>query len=65
MEEMLMTLQHPWLWFLKMLFVILVYYGIFNLLYHKLGRTNFFNTGLALIPVILLTLISVYINIKK
>lgn len=64
-EEMLMTLQHPWLWFLKMLFVILVYYGIFNLLYHKLGRANFFNTGLALIPVILLTLISVYINIQE
>lgn len=64
-EEVLRILQYPGLWFLKMLFIILAYYGIFNLICNKLKSTNFLRYFFAILPTILLTLASVYLNITK
>ena len=48
-----------------MLFIILAYYGIFNLICNKLKSTNFLRYFFAILPTILLTLASVYLNITK
>lgn len=47
------------------LFIILAYYGIFNLICNKLKSTNFLRYFFAILPTILLTLASVYLNITK
>lgn len=55
----------PGLWFLKVLFVILCLYGIFNWINKKIRINPTINFLISIIPVIILSLFLIYLNLME
>lgn len=64
LQEIINSIKSPGLWFLKMLFIILCFYGIFNWLTNILKVKKILNITISLLPVALLTLTSVYVKLE-
>lgn len=63
-QNILDCIASPGLWFLKMLFIILCFYGIFNWLTNVLKIKGIFKIIISLIPIALFTFASVYIKLE-
>ncbi len=64
-DDIWMTIMNPGLWFLKMLFVILMIYGLSNWINHKIKSKKTISFVLSLIPVILITVLAIVIRVEE
>lgn len=64
-NEVRQVIVSPGLWFLKMLFVILLFYGIFNWISHTTTKNVFVNFIFSITPPVLISLFVVYIGIME
>lgn len=64
-DDIQMVIINPGLWFLKMLFVILMIYGLCNWIDHKMKANRFISFAISLVPVILLTVLVIVIKVEE